>query len=71
MRRLVGVRWGTRWYDHDDAVARLEALRRVWEEHVAQPGAGMSSWYLHHFDALTSAGGPFCQCSPDTTNPPA
>jgi len=64
----VGVRWCTRWYDHDEAVARFEALRRAWDEHVVQPGAGMSSWYLSHYDphitALTSAGGPFWQCSP-------
>ena len=64
----VGVRWCTRWYDHDEAIARLEALRRAWEEHVITPGAGMSTWYLSHYDphiaALTSPGGPFWQCSP-------
>jgi len=70
----VGVRWCTRWYDHDEAVSRLEALRRAWEEHVVKPGAGMSTWYLTHYGphitALTAPGGPFWQCSPDTTNPP-
>jgi len=64
----TAVRWCTQWYEHDDAVTRLEALRRAWEEHVVQPGAAMSSWYLHHFDphigVLTAAGGPFWQCSP-------
>ncbi len=59
----VGVRWCTRWYDHNEAIARLEALRRAWEEHVITPGAGMSSWYLSHYDphitALTSPGGSF------------
>jgi len=64
----VGVRWCTRWYEHDEAIARLEALRRAWEEHVTAPGAGMSTWYLSHYDphltALTSPGGPFWQCSP-------
>jgi len=64
----VGVRWYTRWYEHDEAIARLEALRRAWEEHVVTHGAGMSSWYISHYDphitALTSAGGPFWQCSP-------
>lgn len=34
MRRLVGVRWGTRWYHHDDAVAS----RRV--------GENAKSWRL-------------------------
>jgi len=69
----TAVRWCTRWYEHDDAVTRLEALRRAWEEHVVQPGAAMSSWYLHHFDphigVLTSAGGPFWQCSPGHHQP--
>ena len=69
----TAVRWCTRWYDHDDAVARLEALRRAWEEHVVQPGAAMSSWYIHHFDphigVLTAAGGPFWQCSPGHHQP--
>ena len=64
----TAVRWCSRWYEHDEAVARLEALRRAWEEHVVQPGAGMSSWYLTHYDphlsALTAPGGPFWQCSP-------
>ncbi len=69
----VGVRWCTRWYDHDEAVARLEALRRAWEEHVITPGAGMSSWYISHYDphitALTAPGGPFWQCSPGHHQP--
>ncbi len=69
----VGVRWCTRWYDHDEAIARLEALRRAWEEHVVTPGAGMSTWYLTHYDphitALTAPGGPFWQCSPGHHQP--
>jgi len=70
----VGVRWCTRWYEHDEAIARLEALRRAWEEHVVTPGAGMSSWYLTHYDphiaALTSAGARSGSAAPATTNPP-
>jgi len=69
----TAVRWCTQWYEHDDAVTRLEALRRAWEEHVVQPGAAMSSWYIHHFDphisVLTAAGGPFWQCSPGHHQP--
>ncbi len=69
----TAVRWCTQWYEHDDAITRLEALRRAWEEHVVQPGAAMSSWYLHHFDphigVLTAAGGPFWQCSPGHHQP--
>ncbi len=69
----VGVRWCTRWYDHDEAIARLEALRRAWEEHVLTPGASMSTWYISHYDphitALTSPGGPFWQCSPGHHQP--
>ncbi len=69
----VGVRWCTRWYDHDEAVSRLEALRRAWEEHVLTPGASMSSWYISHYDphltALTSPGGPLWQCSPGHHQP--
>ncbi len=69
----TGVRWCTRWYDHAEAIARLEALRRAWEEHVVQPGASMSTWYLSHYDphitALTGPGGPFWQCSPGNHQP--
>ncbi len=69
----VGVRWCTRWYDHDEAVSRLEALRRAWEEQVVKPGASMSTWYLTHYDphitALTAPGGPFWQCSPGHHQP--
>jgi len=68
-----GVRWCTRWYEHDEAIARLEALRRAWEEHVVTPGASMSTWYIAHYDphitALTSPGGPFWQCSPGHHQP--
>jgi len=64
----IGVRWCTRWYHHDEAIARLEALRRAWDEHVIAPGAGMSTWYLSHYDphitALTAPSGPFWQFSP-------
>ena len=67
------MRWCTRWSEHDEAIARLEALRRAWEEHVITPGAGMSSWYISHYDphitALTSPGGPFWQCSPGHHQP--
>ncbi len=72
----VGVRWCTRWYEHDEAIARLEALRRAWEEHVLTPGASMSTWYITHYDphltALTAPGGPFWQCRPrpPPTRPP-
>jgi len=69
----IGVRWCTQWYEHDEAIARLEALRRTWEEHVAQPGAAMSNWYIHHYDphlgALTAPAGPFWQCSPGHHQP--
>jgi len=69
----IGVRWCTRWYEHDEVIARLEALRRAWEEHVVQPGSSMSSWYIYHYDphltALTSPGGPFWQCSPGHHQP--
>jgi len=69
----VGVRWCTRWYDHDEAVSRLEALRRAWEEQVVKPGASMSTWYLTHYDphitALTAPGGTFWQCSPGHHQP--
>ncbi len=64
----IGVRWCTSWYEHDEAIARLEALRRGWEEHVVSPGASMSTWYLSHYDphitALTAPSGPFWQCTP-------
>jgi len=72
----IGVRWCTQWYEHDEAIARLEALRRTWEEHVAQPGAAMSNWYIHHYDphlgALTPPRRPVLAMQPRTppTCPP-
>lgn len=64
-----GVRWCQSWWQHPEAIARFEALRRAWEEFVVQPGAAMSVWFRDHFDPcmreLTAATGPFHECSPE------
>ena len=72
----VGVRWCTRWYEHDEAIARLEALRRAWEEHVLTPGASMST--LVHHPLRPPPHRPhrprrplLAMQAPATTNPPA
>ncbi len=68
------MRWCTRWYEHDEAIARLGALRRAWEEHFLTPGAGMSSWRLSHYAphhaALPAPLSPFWQCSFGHHQPP-
>lgn len=55
--------WAARWWEHDEAVIRLEALWRAWE-HLRLDGAtGMSVWWRdhadHHMAVLMSPDGPF------------
>lgn len=62
------TRWCPRWWDHAEAVSRLEALWRTWEAARADPVRGIADWY-RDLDAqlavLTSPIGPFAQCTPD------
>ena len=58
-----GFRWSARWWDHPEAVFRLEALWRAWEALRLDAGTGMSVWLRdhadHHMPLLLSKYGPF------------
>jgi len=68
----VGVRWCTRWYEHDEAIARLEALRRAWEEHVTAPEPacppGTSPTTTPTSPPSPPLAAPSGNAAPDTTN---
>lgn len=64
-RRIDGRHrvWAGRWWEHPEAVIRLEALWRSWE-HLRQDAAtGMSVWWRdhadHHMAVLMDPDGPF------------
>lgn len=61
--------WCPRWFEHAEAVSRLEALWRAYEQLRLEPGTGMSVWWRdhadHHMRALFDTAGPFEGCSVD------
>lgn len=67
------TRWCASWWDHAEAVSRLEALHRTWEAARGDPVRGMADWYRdcdHQLAVLTSPTGPFSACTPDRHAPP-
>ena len=66
------VRWCARWWDHAEAISRLEALWRVWEVARLDELRGIAVWYRDFLDpqlaVLVSSGGPFAQCTVDRHN---
>ncbi len=68
-RRQAGKRWCARWWDHAEAVSRLEALWRAWESLRLDGQSGMSVWWRDHADyhlpVLLDPTGPFARCGPD------
>jgi hypothetical protein len=42
--------WCPQWWDHPEAVQRLEALWRAWEVLRLHGGTGMSTWWVDHAD---------------------
>ena len=52
--------WCPQWWDHPEAVQRLEALWRAWEFLRLDPGIGMSTWWVDHADAHLAL-----LCNPD------
>jgi hypothetical protein len=63
------TKWCPHWWEHAEAVARLEACWRAWE-HLRHEGAtGPAVWFRDYFDpmmaVLTSTGGPFHACGPN------
>lgn len=67
-RSLSKVTWCPLWWEHSEAIFRLEVVRRAWEKAVVdEDPAAMSDWTIHHLDAhmgvLLSPSGPFSECA--------
>lgn len=67
------TRWCAQWWDHAEAISRLEALWRSWEVARLDELRGMAVWYRDFLDSqlavLLSTGGPFAQCTADRHAP--
>lgn len=61
--------WCPAWWNHPEAVVRLDALWTSWEQLRLEAGTGMSVWlrdhYDHHMSVLTSDDGPLMGCTPE------
>jgi len=59
--------WCPIWWEHPEAIFRLEALRRARTELAPEPGASMSIWIRDHLDPclreLLNPLGPFADCA--------
>lgn len=75
-RRRVGERaprrWSAQWWRNTEAVLRLDALWRSWEQLRLDPATGMSVWLRdhadHHMRMLMDPEGPFAT-STDSNRP--
>jgi len=73
-RRIDGRHrmWAARWWEYDEAVIRLEALWRAWEELRLDPSTGMSIWWRdhadHHMPILMAPDGPFAEATDGDQN---
>ena len=67
------VRWCASWWDHAEAIYRLESLWRTWELYRLEPRLGIASWLRDYLDPqlaqLTSPTGPFASCTTDRHSP--
>jgi hypothetical protein len=58
--------WCPCWWQHREAVSRLDALWRAWEVLRLDAGTGLSVWWRdhadHHLTILLDADGPFKGC---------
>jgi hypothetical protein len=52
--------WCDQWWDHPEAVQRLEALWRAWEVLRLDGGTGMNTWWVDHADPQLAV-----LCNPD------
>jgi len=59
--------WCPEWWEHTEAVIRLDALWRAWEYYRQNPRTGLSEWFVDHADQhmakLLDPSGPFKYCS--------
>ena len=66
-------RWCAQWWDHAEAIARLEAARQAWTALSTTGGTGLVT-YFDYLDrivlaVLTSDTGPFARCGPRQHTP--
>lgn len=74
--RRLGTRhvWCPHWWDHPEAVVRLEAMWRAWE-HMRKSDAalGIAAWFTEVADPmmreLLDPDGPFKGCDPERHRP--
>lgn len=68
--KMSMFRWCSRWYEHPEAVSRLEGLWQAFEALRLDPTLGTSTWWRDHADpamtALSGGQGPFRQCTPES-----
>jgi hypothetical protein len=60
-------RWCPRWWLHPEAIARFEALRRMWTSAVGDPQGGLVIYFEHLDQMMAVLGaeyGPFAYCNP-------
>lgn len=59
--------WCPEWWDHTEALIRLDVLWRAWEHFRLNPRTGLSQWFVDHADPhmskLLDPAGPFKYCS--------
>lgn len=74
-RRPINARttfWAADWWRHPEAVLRLDAMWRSWEQARLDPATGMATWLRdtadYHMAILMSPQGPF-GTSQDTCDP--
>jgi hypothetical protein len=69
------VCWCERWWDHPEAVLRLDALWRTWEAAALDPVRGVADWLRDYLDpglsVLLSPAGPFAGCREGTHTGPS
>lgn len=67
-RPTATFRWCAQWWRHPEALTRLEALWRTWEDLRLEPMLGIAVWHRdhldHHLPILTGPAGPFADCDP-------
>ncbi|MGW1674602.1 DUF4913 domain-containing protein [Streptomyces sp. NPDC002324] len=61
--------WCPEWWRHPEALQRITAIWRAWENLRHDPALGLSTWFLQHADPhmrvlLDPDNGPFNGCSP-------
>jgi len=71
VRDGLALHWCSQWWDHPEAVSRLEALWKAFEVLRRDPGTGAATWWRDYADptmaALSDAAGTFAKCS-DTSH---